>query len=109
TADAEVGRPHALIVTLERPLAAALPKGASEPTAPARTLTVTLGFQSGWPHPLASLGRFRLSATTAPRPFAGLPLPEDVRPLVRIAAGERTPEQKQKLDAWFRPMAPALD
>ena len=109
TAEAEVGRPHALIVALERPLAAALPKGAPEPAARARTLTFTLGFQSGWPHPLASLGRFRLSATTAPRPFAGLPLPEDVRPLVATAAGERTPEQKQKLDAWFRPIAPSLD
>ncbi|HEY7923516.1 MAG TPA: PSD1 and planctomycete cytochrome C domain-containing protein [Vicinamibacteria bacterium] len=107
TAEAEVGRPHALVVTLERPLAAAPPKGASEPAA--RTLTFTLGFQSGWPHPQASLGRFRLSATAAPRPFAGLPLPEDVRPLVATAAGERTPEQKQKLDAWFRPIAPSLD
>ena len=109
TAEAEVGRPHALMVTLERPLAAAAPPGGATPAPPARTLTFTLGFQSGWPHPLASLGRFRLSATTAPRPFAGLPLPEDVRPLVATAAGERTPEQKQKLDAWFRPMAPSLD
>ena len=109
TAEAEVGRAHALMVTLERPLAAAAPPGGATPAPPARTLTFTLGFQSGWPHPLASLGRFRLSATTAPRPFAGLPLPEDVRPLVATAAAERTPDQKQKLDAWFRPMAPSLD
>ena len=110
TAEAEVGRAHALIAALERPLARpAAPKGVPAAAAPLRTLTLTLGFESGWPHPLASLGRFRLSATTAPRPFAGLPLPEDVRPLVATAAGERTPEQKQKLDAWFRPLAPSLD
>jgi hypothetical protein len=110
TAEAEVGRAHALIAALERPLAQpAAPKGAPASVAPLRTLTLTLGFQSEWPHPLASLGRFRLSATTAPRPFAGLPLPEDVRPLVATAAAERTPDQKQKLDAWFRPLAPSLD
>jgi hypothetical protein len=110
TAEAEVGRPHALIAALERPLARpAAPKGVPASVAPLRTLTLTLGFQSGWPHPLASLGRFRLSATTAPRPFAGLPLPEDVRPLLATAANDRTPEQKQKLDAWFRPLAPSLD
>jgi Protein of unknown function (DUF1553)/Protein of unknown function (DUF1549) len=110
TAEAEVGRAHALIAALERPLAApASPKSAPAKATLARTLTFTLDFQSGWPHPQASLGRFRLSATTASRPFAGLPLPEDVRPLVATAAGERTPEQKQKLDAWFRPLAPSLD
>ena len=29
--------------------------------------------------------------------------------LLAVASAERTPEQKQKLDAWFRPMAPSLD
>jgi len=107
TAEAEAGRAHALIVMLERPLAAVAPKGAE--AAPARTLTFTLDFHSPWPHPQANLGRFRLSATTAARPFAGLPLPEDVQPLAATAAADRTPEQKQKLDAWFRPLAPSLD
>ena len=84
TSDDEAGRPHALVVALERPLAGARP--AQGVTAPARTLTFTLEFHAGWP-PQSSLGRFRLSATTAQRPFGGLPLPEDVRPLLATAAG----------------------
>jgi len=103
TADAEAGRPHALVVALERPLA---PAAAQAGATRERTLTFTLEFQAGSE---ASLGRFRLSATAAGRPFAGLPLPEDVRPLVATAAAERTPEQQRKLDAWWRPLAPSLD
>ncbi len=105
TSDAEVGRPHALIVALERSLGGAGGGGAGTP----RTLTFTLEFQAGWPFAQASLGRFRLSATTAPRPFAGLPAPQDGRALLAIAASERTPEQKQRLVAWFRPLAHSLD
>jgi hypothetical protein len=109
TAEAEAGRAHALIAALERPLGRPDAPKRSGAAAAVRTLTFTLGFESGWPHPLASLGRFRLSATTAERPFAGLEPPADVRPLLAVAAAERTAEQKQKLDAWFRPIAPSLD
>jgi Protein of unknown function (DUF1553)/Protein of unknown function (DUF1549)/Planctomycete cytochrome C len=100
TADAEAGRAHAAIVTPKRPLAAA---------AGPRTLTFTLQFEAAWPYTRSSLGRFRLSATSARRPFAGLPVPEDVRPALEAPAAERSAEQKQALVAWFRPMAPALD
>ncbi len=97
TAEMEAGRAHFVVVAPQRPLPAAGPG----------TLTVTLEFQSG--HGQASLGRFRLSATTAPRPFAGLPVPEDVRRLLGTPAAERTAEQTQALRAWFRPLAPSLD
>jgi hypothetical protein len=100
TADAEAGRAHAAIVTPKRPLAAA---------AGPRTLTFTLQFEAAWPYTRSSLGRFRLSATSGPRPFAGLPVPDDVRPALEAPAAERSAEQKQALVAWFRPMAPALD
>jgi hypothetical protein len=100
TADGEAGRAHALIVTPKQPLA---------PVAGQRTLTFTLQFQSGWPYPQASLGRFRLSATSASRPFAGLPLPDEPKAALAVPAAERSAEQKQALAAWFRPLAPALD
>jgi hypothetical protein len=75
----------------------------------ATTLTVTLEFQSGWPHVQSSLGRFRLSATRSPNPFGGLPLPEEVRAVFDTPADERTDEQRAALLAWFRPLAPSLD
>jgi hypothetical protein len=97
SSEAELGRPHALIVALQRP---------RPPSQRPGTLTFTLEFQSpGQP----SLGRFRLSATRSPRPFAGLALPEEIRAPLATPAAERSGEQKQKLDAWFRPLAPSLD
>ena len=106
TEEAEAGRPHALVVALERPLGGVT---AGATAARARTLTFTLEFQSGWPWPQSSLGHFRLAATAAERPFAGLEPPAELRPLLGVAAAERTEEQKRKLDAWFRPLAPSLD
>jgi hypothetical protein len=100
TADAEAGRAHAVIVTPKQPL---------PPAAQARRFTFTLQFQSGWPFPQASLGRFRLSATSAVRPFAGLPLPDEPKAALAVPAAERSAEQKKALAAWFRPLAPALD
>ena len=98
TAESEAGRAHFVIVKPRRPLRAATT---------ARTLTLTLEFQSEKPQ--ASLGRFRVSATTARRPLAGLPVPEDVRRLVSTPTAARTAEQMQALRKWFRPLAPSLD
>jgi hypothetical protein len=100
TADEEAGRAHFAIVAPGRALGAG----------PAsRTLTFTLDFRAGSSHPQASLGRFRLSATTARRPFAGLPVPDEERPILATPAAERTTKQKRALVKWFRPLAPSLD
>jgi cytochrome c553 len=69
--ESEAGSRHFLIVEPRRPLPAATT---------VRTLTLTLEFQSASEQ--ASLGRFRVSATAARRPLAGLPLPEEVQRLV---------------------------
>ena len=105
TADAEAGRPHFLVLETQRPLRS---PSASAEAAP-RTLTFTLDFQPGWPHVRSSLGRFRLSATTGPRPFGGLPVPEDIRKILDRAGPKRTPEQQAALLAWFRPLASSTD
>ena len=99
TDEAEAGRTHFLVVVPRRPLPAATT---------ARTLRLTLEFQSGGSEPV-SLGRFRVSATTARRPFAGLPVPEEVQKLVSTPASERSAEQQQALRKWFRPLARSLD
>jgi len=123
TSDAEAGREHFVIVApapllepkvaRERPLPeprAAPGASAAGPTRPPlRTLTFTLAFHSDGPQLQSSLGRFRLSATTARRPFAGLPVPVALRQLLETAPVARTPEQKRELAAWFRPLAPSLD
>ncbi|HYN02195.1 MAG TPA: DUF1549 and DUF1553 domain-containing protein, partial [Vicinamibacteria bacterium] len=109
TADGEAGRPHFVIVQLT-------PRGASSGSgdegsaaAPARTLTFTLAFESGWPHVQSSLGRFRLSATSARNSLGGLPVPNEVRAVLGTPASARTAEQRAAVLAWFRPLAPSLD
>jgi mono/diheme cytochrome c family protein len=109
TADAEVGKPHFLVVQAKRRVGAAASGEARDgASAPRRALTFTLEFASGWP-PQGSLGRFRLSATTSRNPWGGLPVPEPVRRALRTPRGERSEEQKSALLAWFRPLAPSLD
>jgi hypothetical protein len=97
TADGEAGRARFAIVAPRLPLG----------PGPTRTLTFTLDFGSSVPR--ASLGRFRLSATGSRRPFAGLPVPDGVRPILATAATARTADEKRTLAKWFRPLAPSLD
>jgi hypothetical protein len=97
TADESAGRAHALRVRV-----AAAPRKK-------RDLTFTLAFRSGWPHVQSSLGRFRLSATSARSPFGGLPVPDEVRRILDTPGTDRTEEQRSALLAWFRPLAPSLD
>jgi cytochrome c553 len=97
TADESAGRAHALLVQVAAP-----PRKKHE-------LTFTLAFQSGWPQVQSSLGRFRLSATSARSPFGGLPVPDEVRPILDTPERERTAEQRAALLAWFRPLASSLD
>ncbi len=92
----EVGRRRWVTVALERPL-------------DARDVTLVLKFESGTKESPSTLGRFRVLASTSARPFSGLPVPPEVRPILDAAPDARTAEQRAALDKWFRPLAPSLD
>ncbi|HEV3024562.1 MAG TPA: PSD1 and planctomycete cytochrome C domain-containing protein, partial [Pirellulales bacterium] len=74
----------------------------------AATLTLKLYQNFGGQH---TVGRFRLSATTAPRPVraegAGGP-PPNVVDILAIEAAARNDAQKQALAAYYRTIAPRL-
>ena len=110
TSEEQAGRRHFLLLVLdpEREPGPGPGRKAAR-RARSRTLTVRLEFRSEWPYPQASLGRFRLSATVSPHPLGGLPVPEAIRPALGTPLGERTAEQLETVDAWFRPLAPSLD
>jgi hypothetical protein len=68
----------------------------------AKVLTFTLTQNA----PTLSLGRFRISATTSPRPVRVLP--GDVTSFLAIAPAQRTPEQSARVTAYFKSVAPYL-
>lgn len=70
-----------------------------------KTLTIVLRQIYGNHH---TLGRFRLSATAAPKPVhaPNLLFPADVLAALKTTAEQRTPEQKAKLAQHFRNQAP---
>ena len=56
-----------------------------------------------------TLGRFRLSLTTARQPMKSVaPLPPRIRAILAIAAGQRSAAQADELAAYYRSIAPAL-
>jgi hypothetical protein len=67
------------------------------------TLTVTLAQSYGGQH---TLGRFRLSATTAAPPVRELS--HRIRAILAVAPEQRTEQQRNDLAAYFRPLAPSL-
>jgi hypothetical protein len=72
------------------------------------TLTFRLRQDFGGGH---SLGRFRLSTTTAPRPVraeGGDGLPKEVAALVALPAESRTDDDRQAITAYYRTIAPEL-
>lgn len=73
------------------------------------TVTFTLTFGWGENHEIANL---RLNATSSPKPVraldASLPA-KDIADVLKIEAGKRTPEQKQKLVDAFKQAAPELN
>jgi hypothetical protein len=72
------------------------------------TLTITLKQNHG--NPQHTLGRFRLSLTTSPRPVkaTGSGLPRAVRDALAVAAAERSDAQKAELEKHYRTIAPEL-
>jgi hypothetical protein len=67
------------------------------------TLIVTLMQSYGEQH---TLGRFRVSATTAPPPVRELP--RRIRAILAVDPGRRTEAQRSELATYFRPLAPSL-
>ncbi len=55
-----------------------------------------------------TIGKFRLSATTAPRPVSAGGLPEPIVKLLRITAEQRTLAQKEELARYYRSIAAEL-
>jgi cytochrome c553 len=77
------------------------------PLAAGATLTITLEHQGR--QPKHNLRRFRLSVTSEPNPWGGLPLPERLRTGAAPATGEKADKQREALSAYYRSIAPALE
>ena len=72
--------------------------------------TLTISLLQNLDNPQHTIGRFRLSVTTAPRPIqAGEAPPPNISVLLAIAADQRNDAQKNELAAFYRSMAPTLD
>ena len=72
--------------------------------------TLTISLLQNLDNPNHTIGRFRLSVATAPRPIRANPAPPpNIAALLAIAADQRTDAQKNELAAHYRSSAPALD
>ncbi|MEX0703531.1 MAG: PSD1 and planctomycete cytochrome C domain-containing protein [Planctomycetales bacterium] len=95
----ETGKPNDAIFELKSDL------GGAEPVA----VTITLLNHYGSQH---SIGRFRLSATTTPRPVSasgGDGLPKNIRTILDLPKEKRSPKQRDELAAYYRTIAPLLE
>jgi mono/diheme cytochrome c family protein len=75
--------------------------GVGSPTG--ATFTFTLDQRYGQQH---TLGRFRLSATTAARPVRADDMPDDVAEILALSPDRRTAPQKARLAAYHRTVDP---
>lgn len=87
----EVGKPHTLILELEKPLTAV-----SEVT----RLTTTLGFESAWER--HQLGKFRLSVTASERPLERFKLPEKLARILVLSPAQRSETETAELREYYR-------
>ncbi len=93
----EAGKPHKAIFETKSPVGAA---GGS-------TLTFTLEQNYGDNH---ALGRFRLAATTAPKPLRVNPgLPAEIVAILAVDPAQRNADQKAGLARHYRSVAPLLE
>ena len=106
--DAQNETGWAISPTMGRPAAADFYFKAPQGGDGGSVVTVTLEHLSS-PTPQFTLGRFRLSLTTAP-PFAGAAasLPAHVAAVLKIPAGNRNEEQKAMLAGYHRSIARSL-
>ena len=99
----ETARPQAAVFFCTTPLNPAGASGFEDDA----LLTFTLEQQFGFHH---TVGRFRLSVTTDPEAGvrADKPVPAPILALINTPAGDRSPEQKLQLAAYYRTVAPEL-
>jgi len=83
----EVGKPHQAIFELEDTHDADLPA----------RWTITLRQTYPVAHPI---GRFRLSATNAPRPVRLTAVPENIAAILAVPGSDRTPEQRRAIGGY---------
>ena len=96
-ASREEGRlPRQIVFTLEKPIVT---------TAGAR-LSIRLKHEGAAVG--QALGRFRLSVTSSNTPERIVQVPARLRPILSIAAADRTDQQKKDLAAFYRTVAPSL-
>ena len=91
----EFGKPHQAVFELREPL------GSGDPL----TLTVTLDHQYGQQH---TIGRARISVTASPKPVRPTGLPDEVAQALRVAAANRTKEQRAAIVKYYRTVDPEL-
>ena len=70
--------------------------------------TLVFEFAQKYPDGTHTLGRFRLSATTAPRPVRIASLPEEIAAILAVPADQRSQEQNDALMAHYRALDPEL-
>jgi len=56
----------------------------------------------------AGLGRFRISATTDPRPISASEIPREIESILLAAADKRKPDEVERLRRYFLTVAPEL-
>lgn len=94
----QVGQPHAAVFETASDLT--LADGDS----------VSIGLWQNLDNPQHTIGRFRLSVTTAPRPVKiSDSIPPAIRAILEIAKGQRTEAQTSELLAHYRTIAPILE
>jgi hypothetical protein len=94
----QVGQPHAAVFETASDLT--LAEGDS----------VSIGLWQNLDNPQHTIGRFRLSVTTAPRPVkVSDSVPPAIRAILEIAEGQRTEAQTSELLAHYRTIAPSLE
>jgi hypothetical protein len=84
----EVGKPHHLIVELDKPLASAEP------------ITAVIEFHSQFAS--HQPGHFRLTSTTSANPHGGAAIPEPIARFLSTPANQRTADQKTQLRHFYR-------
>ncbi|MBU6239673.1 MAG: DUF1549 domain-containing protein, partial [Planctomycetes bacterium] len=72
--------------------------------------SIAIGLWQNLDNPQHTIGRFRLSATTAPRPIQVTNLlPAPIEQIVQIPKEQRSDEQRANLMKYFREIAPQLE
>jgi mono/diheme cytochrome c family protein len=93
----ETRLPRQIVFTFDRPWT---------PPSPASELQIRLKHQGAAVG--QSLGRFRLSVTASDTPQRIVEIPARLRPLLAVAAADRTDQQRKDLAAFYRTVAESL-